>query len=57
MAISVAPKMNHFYALKVKCEQENSFDVVMVMLQVFSINVYALIDPSATLSFVTPFGS
>ena len=24
------------------------------MLQVFSINVYALLDPGATLSFVTP---
>ena len=28
--------------------------MVTGILQVFSINVYALLDPSATLSFVTP---
>ena len=29
-------------------------DVVTIMLQVFSINVYALLYPCATLSFLTP---
>ena len=41
---SEAPKRNLFYALKVRGEQESSPDVVMGMLQVFSINAYALLD-------------
>ncbi|XP_069150083.1 uncharacterized protein [Solanum lycopersicum] len=48
------PKKNKFYALRSRGEQESSPDVVTGMLQVFSIDVYALLDPSATLSFVTP---
>lgn len=35
-------------------EQEESPDIVTGMLQVFYINVYALLDRGATLSFVTP---
>ena len=35
-------------------EREESPYVVNGMLQVFSINVHALLDPSANLSFVTP---
>lgn len=34
-------------------DQENSLDVVASMLKIFSIDVYALLDPDATLSFVT----
>nr|XP_010321207.1 uncharacterized protein LOC104647482 [Solanum lycopersicum] len=49
-----APKKNRFYALKSRGYQEHYIDVVTGMLQVFSINVYALIDPRATLPFVTP---
>uniref|UniRef100_M1BQ68 Gag-pol polyprotein n=1 Tax=Solanum tuberosum TaxID=4113 RepID=M1BQ68_SOLTU len=52
---SDAPKKNHFYALQSRGDQESSPNVVTGMLQVFSIDVYALLDPSATLSFVTPF--
>lgn len=33
---------------------KKSADVVTGMLQVFTINVYDLLDPGATLSFVTP---
>ena len=49
-----ASMKNHFYALRSRSEQETSPDVVTVMLKVFSIDVYVLLDPGATLSFVTP---
>ncbi|KAH0685720.1 hypothetical protein KY290_017248 [Solanum tuberosum] len=49
-----APKKNHFYALQSRGDHESSPDVVTGMLQVFTINVYALLDPGANLSFVTP---
>ena len=49
-----APKRNRLYALKSRGEQESSLDVVTGMLKVFSINVYAFLDPGATLSFLTP---
>ncbi|XP_069144343.1 uncharacterized protein [Solanum lycopersicum] len=48
-----AQKSNHFYALKARVEYENSPNVVTGMLQVFFVNVYALLDLCATLSFVT----
>ncbi|WMV42012.1 hypothetical protein MTR67_035397 [Solanum verrucosum] len=35
--------------------QENSPDVVTGMIEVFTFDVYALLDPGATLSFVTPY--
>ena len=50
---SIAPKRNRFYALKARGVEESCPDVVMSMLQVFSINVYDFVDSSATLSFVT----
>jgi len=49
-----APKKNHLYALQSRGNQESSPDVDTVMLQVFSINVYALLDRGGTFSFVTP---
>ena len=51
---SVAQKRNCFYALKARGEQKKSPNVVKGMLQVFSVNVYALPDPGAALSIVTP---
>ena len=33
---------------------EVSLDVVIVILSIFSHNVYALIDPGSTLSYITP---
>ena len=48
-----SPKKNHFYALRTRGEKETSYDVVICMLKVFSIDVYALLDPCTTLSFVT----
>ena len=51
---SDGPKKNHFYALHSRGEQETSLDIVTSMLKVFSLDVYALLDPGATLTFVTP---
>ncbi|XP_069145457.1 uncharacterized protein [Solanum lycopersicum] len=48
------PKKNHFYALCSRSEQESSPNVVTSMLQVFAIDIYDLLDPGVTLSFVTP---
>lgn len=47
------PKKNHFYAFRFRGDQEKSLDVFNDMLQVFSVNVYALLDLVYTLSFVT----
>uniref|UniRef100_M1DK61 Gag-pol polyprotein n=1 Tax=Solanum tuberosum TaxID=4113 RepID=M1DK61_SOLTU len=52
---SNTPKQNRLYALKIRGEQEGSPDVVTGMLKVFQLNVYALLDPGATLYFVTPY--
>ena len=54
---SDAPKKNRFYALRSRGEQETSPDVVAGMLKFFSIDVYALLYPGATLSFVTSIKS
>ena len=51
-----APKKNHFNAHRSRGEQETSPDVVTGILKVLSIYVYALLDPVATLSIVTPVG-
>ena len=42
---SDSPRRNYFYALCSSGEQEEYPDVVMGMLQVFTIYVYALLDP------------
>ncbi|KAF3626409.1 pEARLI1-like lipid transfer protein 2 [Capsicum annuum] len=36
-------------------DQENSPDVVTGTLQIFHVHIYALLDPGASLSFVTPY--
>ncbi|KAH0678989.1 hypothetical protein KY284_020074 [Solanum tuberosum] len=46
---------NLLYAITSHQEQENSPDVVNGMIQVFNFNFYALLDPGASLSFVTPY--
>ena len=43
------------YALQAGQDQEGSLDVVTGTLRVFDLDVYALLDPGATLSFVTPY--
>ena len=48
------PKKNILYALSYRGYREEPPTVVTSMLQVFSINVYALIDPAVTLSFAIP---
>ncbi|WMV32945.1 hypothetical protein MTR67_026330 [Solanum verrucosum] len=52
---SSAPKQNWFYALQNSHEQEGFPHVVTGMLNVFHPDVYAFVDPAATLSFVMPF--
>ena len=52
--LNEALKKNHFYALRSRVKQETSPNVVTSMLKVFSIDVYSLIDPDATLSYDTP---
>ena len=49
---SNALKKSRFYALKFRGDQEDSPNIVTV-LHVLSIYIYALLDPSATLYFVT----
>ena len=49
-----ASKKNHFYALRSRGEQEISPDVVTGMLKIFSIDVYAFLDPGTILYFATP---
>lgn len=46
---------NRTYALVGRQDLESSQDVVTGILSVFSYDVYALIDPGSTLSYVTPF--
>ena len=53
-ASSDALKKNRFYALRSRGEQEISPDVVTGMLKVLSLDVYYLLDPDATLSFIRP---
>ena len=43
------------YALQARQDQKGSPDVVIDMLRVFDLDVYALLDPEATLFFVTPY--
>ena len=43
------------YALQASQDQEGSPYVVTGTLRVFDLDVYALLDPGATLSFVTPY--
>ncbi|XP_070024988.1 uncharacterized protein [Nicotiana sylvestris] len=45
---------NHSYALVGRHDQESSLDVVTGMLIICSHDVYALIDPGSTLSYITP---
>ena len=43
------------YSFQARQDQEGSPDVVTGMLQVFDLDVYALLDPWANLSFVTSY--
>ncbi|KAG5572887.1 hypothetical protein H5410_062653 [Solanum commersonii] len=46
---------NNLYAITSHQEPENSPDIVTSMIKVFTLNVYALLDPRESLSFVTPY--
>ena len=50
-----ARKKNNFYVFQTRDFQDISPDVVTSMLKAFHIDMYALLDPSASLSFVNPF--
>ncbi|WP_368859990.1 retropepsin-like aspartic protease, partial [Microbacterium sp. C7(2022)] len=50
-----APRHNRFYALQMRQGADEAPDVVTGMLKVYDLNVYALLDPGATLSFISPF--
>jgi len=52
---SNAPKKNRFYAFQTRGEQKGSADVVAGLLKVLQLDVYALLDPGVTLSFVMPY--
>ena len=54
---SDAPKKNRFYALRSRGEKDISLNVLIGRLKVFSLDVYALLDPCATLLFVTPLAA
>ena len=45
-----APMKIHFYALQSRSDQESSPNVVICMLELFSIHAY-LLNPRSTLSF------
>ena len=51
------PRNNKFCALHDRQEMEEVPDVVTGILQVFHFDVYALIDPGANISFVSPYVS
>ena len=46
---------NRLYAITSRQEKKNSPDVVTGMIKVFAFDVYALLDPGASLYFVTPY--
>ncbi|XP_070047138.1 uncharacterized protein [Nicotiana tomentosiformis] len=48
-------QQNCIYALSGRQNLESSPDMVVGILSVFSLNVYALIDPGSTLSYISPF--
>ena len=50
---SDAPKRNNLYALKYRGDQEGSSNFLTFIFQVFSINVYALLEIGAILLFQT----
>ena len=43
------------YVLQAIQDQEGSLAVVTSMLRVFDLDIYALLDPGSTISFVTPY--
>ncbi|XP_060182536.1 uncharacterized protein LOC132612247 [Lycium barbarum] len=46
---------NRIYALAGRLDLESSPDVVTGILSIYSYDVYALIDPGSTLSYITPY--
>ncbi|XP_070021983.1 uncharacterized protein [Nicotiana sylvestris] len=48
-------QQNRIYALSSRQDLESSPDMVTNILSVFSIDMYALIDPGSTLSYISPF--
>ncbi|XP_070022196.1 uncharacterized protein [Nicotiana sylvestris] len=53
-ASSSSSPQNRIYALARRHDEESSPDVIIGILSVSSYDIYALIDPGSTLSYVTP---
>ncbi|KAH0657727.1 hypothetical protein KY289_026475 [Solanum tuberosum] len=53
--LGTSGRANRLNAITSHQEQENLPDVVTGMIKVFTFDVYALLDPGASLSFVTPY--
>lgn len=51
---SDAPKKNRFYAIRSRSDEVDFLDNIAIMLQVFFINVYDLVDPDETSCISTP---
>ena len=47
-------RQNRFYALPSRQEQKDSPNIVTGMLRIFQFDVYALLDPGSSFSYVTP---
>ncbi|WMV32686.1 hypothetical protein MTR67_026071 [Solanum verrucosum] len=52
---STGGRTNRLYTITSRHEQENSSNIVTSMIKVFAFDVYALLDPGESLSFVTPY--
>ncbi|KAF3622940.1 putative zinc finger protein VAR3, chloroplastic-like [Capsicum annuum] len=52
--IGSGQRQNWFYALPSYLERESSFDIVIGMFLVFHLDVYVLLDPGSSFSYVTP---
>nr|AAV31186.2 Gag-pol polyprotein, putative [Solanum tuberosum] len=53
--LGIGKGANRLYAITSRQEQKNSPDVVTGMIKVFTFDVYAFLNPGASLSFVTPY--
>ena len=52
---NIGGKTNCLYVINGRQEQEDSPDAITGMIQFFDFTLYALLDPRASLSFVTPY--
>lgn len=53
--MGVGSSRNSLYALSTHKDSKVSLNIVTCMLHIFSHDIYMLIDPRSTLSYVTPY--